>query len=202
MFFGHKKINDCNSEFKVIIDNQIITKVDCVKFLGVYFDCKLTWHQHVNYISNKLSKSIYIINRLRNKLPCSTLLSIYYSLFYSHINYCIILWGSASKTNLNKLVVLQKRAVRIITNSSYLCHTDPIFQKHKLIKLSDLYKYACLIFVFKYKLNLLPIACQSLLTLNMNNAAIYNLRRTNDFTIPSFRTNLRKKCIKISGPNF
>ena len=49
---------------------------------------------------------------------------------------------------------------------------------------------------------MLPIACQSLLTLNMNNAAIYNLRRTNDFTIPSFRTNLRKKCIKISGPKF
>ena len=41
--------------------------------------------------------------------------NVYYSLIYSHILYAIEVWGSAFKTELNKVLILQKRAIRFMT---------------------------------------------------------------------------------------
>ena len=41
--------------------------------------------------------------------------NVYYSLIYSHIIYAIEAWGSACKTELDKIFILQKRAMRLMT---------------------------------------------------------------------------------------
>ena len=56
------------------------------------------------------------------------LLSLYYCLIYAYLNYCIIAWGSANKTVLRKVEILQKRAVRLVDKAFYLSHTGPIFK--------------------------------------------------------------------------
>ena len=33
-------------------------KSSCVKYLGVYIDCHVTWHDHIDYICNKISKNV------------------------------------------------------------------------------------------------------------------------------------------------
>ena len=50
------------------------------------------------------------------------------------------LWG----TNLKLLSTIQKRAVRVVTNSSYFAHTSGLFKEHFLLKLEDIYKVQCL----------------------------------------------------------
>ena len=40
-------------------------------------DCNLSWKQHIDYISMKISKGIGIIARLRHLMPFCTLLNIY-----------------------------------------------------------------------------------------------------------------------------
>ncbi len=64
--------------------------------------------------------------------------NVYYSLIYSHIIYAIEAWGSAFKTELEKLLVLQKKAMRLMTcNGVYptvcgpLISSDPMFAKVK-----------------------------------------------------------------------
>ena len=49
-------------------------------------------------------------------------------MFNSYIDYGILLWGSAAQTALKPIDVLQKKALRIITNSAYNAHTDPLFK--------------------------------------------------------------------------
>ena len=44
--------------------------------------------------------------------------NIYYSLLYSHLVYAIQVWGSACSSEINKILVLQKRAIRIITHNN------------------------------------------------------------------------------------
>ena len=112
------------------------------------------------------------------------------------------MWGSAAKSVLLKLVLLQKRAVRIIDNAPYLSHSDPLFNKLSILKLNSIYKLSCLVFMHKIKYNQIPNVCNSLVTLNTNLAPRYNLRTTNDFIIPNHRTTLRSRCIKIQGPKF
>ena len=74
---------------------------------------------------------------------------IYMSLIYSHINYCILIWGSADKSTVEPLFKLQKKAIRIISKSNYLDHTAPLFKSLKLLTVYDVYKLNCILFIYK-----------------------------------------------------
>jgi hypothetical protein len=111
------------------------------------------------------------------------------------------MWGCASKSLLHRLQILQKRAVRIIDAAYFLSHTDPKFKKFNLLKLADVYFVSCSLFLYKFKLYLLPGVCSNLLIFNDNRNDKYKLRRVYDFDIPPYRTSLREKCLKVRGPS-
>ena len=48
--------------------------------------------------------------------------------------------GLASTTALDPLVRIHKRIIRIITNSPFLSHTNPLFQKLNFLKIKDIVK--------------------------------------------------------------
>ena len=66
--------------------------------------------------------------------------TIYYGLIYQRLQYCISCWGGVAPTNLKKLAVLQKRAVRIITGSHWQTASSPLFKTLGLLKLNEIYK--------------------------------------------------------------
>ena len=74
---------------------------------------------------------------------------IYMSLIYSHINYCILIWGSADKSTVEPLFKLQKKAVRIISKSNYLDHTAPLFKSLKLLTVFNVYELNCILSIYK-----------------------------------------------------
>ena len=78
-------------------------------------DSTLSWKHHVSNISKKISRSIGIMYKLRPFLPLNVLKNVYYSFVYSHIVYAIEVWGSALKTEMNKILILQKKAMRLMT---------------------------------------------------------------------------------------
>ena len=63
-------------------------------------DEHLTWEEHVNGVSKKISRSIGIITLLRGSMDIDLLINLYYSLVYSHLIYGIHVWGSACQTEL------------------------------------------------------------------------------------------------------
>ena len=71
--------------------------------------------------------------KLRYYLKQKMLVNIYYSLIYSHLNYAVQVWGSACKTELNKLLLLQKKAVRMITFNDQIPQVPgPLFNSNPL----------------------------------------------------------------------
>ena len=114
---------------------------------------------------------------------------------------CTLLWENSYCTNLNKLRILQKKAIRIITNSHYIAHTDPLFSKLKQLKLDDIYKHQLGIFMYKAANNKLPDSMSSMLT-RIQNIHKHNLRNQNSYYIQNIRTNSRKCTINYSGPVF
>ena len=54
----------------------------------------LTWKAHANMITIKLSKVVRIINKLKYVYPEAAPMTLYTSLFLSHINYGLLLWGT------------------------------------------------------------------------------------------------------------
>ena len=73
-------------------------------------------------VSNKTSKVIEILYRLKHVFPEYVLFTLYNSLIVSYINYGLLLRGVDS----HKLQSLQKKALRSMTNSSYIAHTAPL----------------------------------------------------------------------------
>ena len=83
------------SNVYIEIGGRSISQVCETKFLGVTIDDKLTWKCHIENISRKISKSIVIIYKLTPFVNNKTLLDLYYSLIYTYLTYCSIVWGTA-----------------------------------------------------------------------------------------------------------
>ena len=95
--------------------------------------------------SLKISKITGLLHKLKSGYPTSILKSIYNTLILPNINYCILSWGS----QINKLYLLQKRAIRNISKSDFRAHTEPLVKEHNLLKVQDIYNMAILKFYSK-----------------------------------------------------
>ena len=111
----------------LVINNIIIERVSHFNFLGIMLSYNMTWDAHINDISKKISKAIGILYQLNHIYLQRILFTLYTALRVPHLNYCLILWGSYIKES-HRLHLLQKKALRIITNSHYLAHSEPIFK--------------------------------------------------------------------------
>ena len=81
----------------IVIDYELIGKVEHFKFLGVIIDSKLSWVDHMQFIKKKISKGLGILCNAKRVLKLQTLLISCYSFIYPFMLYCIEIWGSASK---------------------------------------------------------------------------------------------------------
>ena len=106
-----KKYNTDN--VKININGNEIKQVNFTKLLGIYIDEHLSWAQHIDYLSKKNARNVGILSQLKLFLP----MYIMNSLILSHLQYCTLLWANTNNTCLNKLRILQKKAIRIITQS-------------------------------------------------------------------------------------
>ena len=105
-------------------------------------------HAYRSYLS-QVSKAISIIYRLKDVYPLLVLQTLYNTLILPYFNYCILSWG-ATISNGNRLHLLQKKVVRLISNSNYIAHTEPIYKSLRLLKLTDMFPIA--VWKFYYKL--------------------------------------------------
>ena len=105
-------------------------------------------------LRNDLLDSVNLIYRLN--LSTTIKLLLYYTLIYLYVSYCNIIWGSTHVTSLNRIFLLQKRAVRAILNSNYRAHTTPLFSQLKLLDIFKINSFYLAKFMFLYHNHLLP----------------------------------------------
>ena len=99
--------------------------------------------QYFNYIFHYFN---YIIH----------LLQLYYSLIYPFLTYGLSIWGNTYSSTLRPLIILQKKATRIITFSEPGDHSEPLFKKLNILKLTDLVTLHNALLMYNYHHNLLP----------------------------------------------
>lgn len=94
------------------------------------------------YWVKKLNTSYYAINKLKLCLPLNSILDVYYSLVYSHLQYNILLWGAS--VDVNRIFIAQKRIMRMIFNVSPLSSCRPLFIEHRILTVPCIYIYKSL----------------------------------------------------------
>ena len=100
---------------------------------------------------------------------------------------------------LNRIFLLQKKVIRIISKSAFDAQTEPIFKRLKILKLSDIYQSQIGNFMFSFKKGLLPYAFSEMFLMT-NQIHHYNTRNSNSFYLFSCRTNIRQFVIRFQGP--
>jgi len=138
----------------VCINDEFIEQTDTVDYLGVRLDGNLTWGDQVDKLATILSRNIFVLRNialLRN-LHLSKL--VYFSLIESHIRYSVVLWGSSSKQNLERIFKIQKRAIRSMLGLKPTDSCTQHFQDLKILTVPSLYILEVISYVKDF--NLIP----------------------------------------------
>ena len=96
--FTKYKVN-CGRCPQLKINNTVTKEVDEIKFLGVILDKKLSFDNHINYLCKKLSCCIGTLKRMRHFMPEELKLTLYHTIFESHLVYGISVWGGISNVS-------------------------------------------------------------------------------------------------------
>ena len=101
--------------FDINIEGVPLVNEHHVKFLGVWLDDCLTWKEHSNTVLNKVKANYKLLTNANNILDEKSLKATYHAHIYSHLSYCLVVWGSIlnaeCKENLYKA---QKACIRTV----------------------------------------------------------------------------------------
>ena len=122
-----------------------------VRFLGLWVSDAETFSLHISKIKLKIGLGLFHLASSKDNAPLRIRLSIYRALIESHMRFANIIFGSAPDSLIHELLILQKKAIRHISLSHYRAHTDPLFTKLRILKISDLISLsrACIVHQFR-----------------------------------------------------
>jgi hypothetical protein len=171
------------------------------KLLGIHFDEHLNFNANTNALISKLSRSIFFINRVKHTLTPKALKSLYISFFHSHLLYCTNIYTCTSQTNINKIFLQQKKAIRIITKSSYNAHTAPLFARLDILPLEKVITHAKLTFMHSVYYGHAPTSFANTWQTQAQRHPELILRNATDIYTPFPRIDLFKRIPLYSLPN-
>ena len=102
--------------------------------------------------------------KIRENCTQEVLRSLYFSLFNSHLSYGITVWGKCSDYLINKLKLVQKKAVRVISFADFNAASKPILKKLEILDISDLIKHQTASVMWDYDHGTLPRSLSELFT--------------------------------------
>ena len=192
--------NVCKDNFTLKLDDHDLERCSSYKYLGVFFDEKLDWNTHVQYLCEKIGKVCRFLSKLRHCADLKIQKMVYLALVKSHLQYCNTAWGDAAETIIKPLKAMQNRIVRILTFAPFLSRN--VLQFYKMLEVMDLtqiHQFEKGKFMYRLINNKLPSNFETLRC--PTQVEQYNLRSAANERIPEnlARTNYGYKQIKTSG---
>ena len=89
---------------------------------------------------------------MRKLVSLKILKSIYFTIFDSYLSYCCLAWAQ-NRSTIQRILILQKKAVRIINFQPRNSHTSPLFKQNFIIKFQDKICLENALFVSKSLIN-------------------------------------------------
>ncbi len=196
MVIGHKRhlnrvVGDAIPD--LVLNNEVIKRVDKTKYLGINIDENLNWKEQYKTVKNKLKGGLGSLRKLKNILPQKKLDQVYKALFESHLRYGNIVWGSLSETKLAHLQRLQTKARGLIEGAKYkdgwTCNW---------LDVKSLFSFDQGVMTYKILHDLCPSnLCQKFT--KRSSISEYRTRNQRDLEIPKVRLEYAKRSFYFSG---
>ena len=202
------------NEFIVMPDDSYIFEPPNVKYLGIYFDNKLSFKRHIDIICCKINRMVGILWKAPH-LSIETKKIIYHSMVESHLNYGILIWGSNFSKNIvgsfeadhvpdnlknlnttiNKVIRAIFRKPKYDKKKKINTASNPLYNELGVLKLCDLYYYNLAMLVHEfYHSNNLPTKLSNKYIKKTDVTAVRT--RNNDselyYSVPNLMSTYRK----------
>ena len=179
-----------------------ICMTSCDKILGLHVDNNLTWNNHFNFLSKKISSSIWLLSKIRTYLSTDHRLLFYNAYIKPHFDYCSIIWSNSSNANINRVTKLQRRACKMILGAEYT-DLNGALEKLNMLSFDQSVFLSKAKMMYKIHNNLAPSYLSDLFTTrdrNLNNTTA-NLRSvaSKNYIVPQAKCNLFKGSLSYSG---
>ena len=185
------KISNCN------------LKPDCeTKFLGVILDDKLDWSSHVKNVLTKMKRNLGLLNRGKYLLSKHGLKTVYYVHIYSHMSYCISVWGSMASTELiHKLRTQLNKCIRTLDP---IVQLSSAYKKYDILTIDKVIDLELCKIDYKIKTRKLPV---NLLTSlkgdatgkTLEKAHNYNMRQKQELNLPRVSSKIYHRSFLFQG---
>ena len=125
--------------FSVSFRDSLIHPCEQARNLGLTFDRSLSWDLHVSRLSQMCFGILVGVSHLRHYLPPSTLTTIVSALVFSHVRYCLTVYGNGSAKNLQTLQKILNFAARIISGRKKFDHISDVREDLGWLDAKDLF---------------------------------------------------------------
>ena len=169
---------------------EVINPVQEIKFLGVYYDPKMTFKSHCAHLTTRLARISALIYRVKDFMPINVLKILYHAHVSSILNYCNIIWSNTYETHLNPVVKMQKRIIRNVNRSAFRDHTGPLFKQCKILPMEGVRKLSIAMYIFKNQLTFPNLLAQH----------DYQTRRRDRLRPPIHNNSLYQKSFLYQAP--
>ena len=123
-------------DLKIKIDGKRVTPSKYVKYLGIYLDNFLSWHQQEQDMRSRLSRAAGMLCKVRNYVDFDTLKMVYSGIFSSILGYGSLIWGQHDRI-VTRLQKIQNKAIRYMNFKSKRTSANPLFASSGILKLAD-----------------------------------------------------------------
>jgi hypothetical protein len=167
------------------------------RLLGVTIDDELKWQAHINNVCKKVSRSLYMLSKLKTITDTDTRLLFYNAHIKSHIDYASTVWDGSSDVHLKRLNALHRRAARLIFPDPERS-TDQKLRALKMLPLTHHFLFNKGVFVYK----LYKQPCPQYLTSFITERSPETSRHGQQFRVPQPRIDIFKSSLSYSGTSF
>ncbi|CAK1544722.1 unnamed protein product [Leptosia nina] len=151
----------------VTLGNNTLPQSNCVRYLGIHLDQRLTWRQHINAKKEEISlkhNNLYWMLSRNSKLSLDNKLLIYKTVIKPIWMYGIQLWGSASDSNINILQRQENKILRTMANVPWFVRNSELHEHLRIGTVKDEIRSAAV--TYRKKLTIHPNELARQLTIN------------------------------------
>ena len=113
MSFTSKTNLDTSYCIRNIDSKHTIQKVDSIKDLGILFDTRLSFKDHIQEKINKAYNMIGVLKRNFIHVDCNTFILLYKALVRPHVEYANSVWSPYKKCDIEQIEKIQRRATKV-----------------------------------------------------------------------------------------
>ncbi|KAK9880912.1 hypothetical protein WA026_012348 [Henosepilachna vigintioctopunctata] len=163
-------------------------------------DEKLSFNDHVDLISSKISKKINFLKRIGKNMTTYMKLLLFKSIIMPHFEYCSTLLLGLSKEKTQQLQKLQNRAMRTILKCNRYTPIQSMLNCLELMSVKQRILFATYIFIFKFKNKLFPYKVMKNVTC-VSDVHSHNTRNADNFYMQVSKHSKHRNSIFYEGFN-